>query len=99
MCAESFFDVCSRYDGVFLCSHSNLAAVCPHERNLADWQVTELFRRGGVLGLNLYPPFLRSGPPARPTSSRTLSTRFRSAGRVRFALAVILTAWICCPKT
>ena len=62
MCAESFFDVCSRYDGVFLCSHSNLAAVCPHERNLADWQVTELFRRGGVLGLNLYPPFLRSGP-------------------------------------
>ncbi len=55
--------MCSRYDGgVFLCSHSNLAAVCPHERNLADWQVTELFRRGGVLGLNLYPPFLRSGP-------------------------------------
>ena len=61
MCAESFFDVCTQYDGVFLCSHSNLTAVCPHERNLADWQATELFRRGGVLGLNLYPPFLCEG--------------------------------------
>ena len=39
-------------------THSNLRALCDHPRNLTDAQAREIFRRGGIVGLNLYPPFL-----------------------------------------
>lgn len=39
-------------------SHSNARALCDHSRNLSDETAREIFRRGGVVGLNLYPPFL-----------------------------------------
>lgn len=41
-------------------SHSNARAVCNHPRNLTDSAAKEIFARGGVVGLNLYPPFLSS---------------------------------------
>ena len=27
-------------------------------RNLDDWQIGQIFDRGGIVGLNLYPPFI-----------------------------------------
>lgn len=39
-------------------SHSNAKAVHNHLRNLSDSVAMEIFRRGGVVGLNLYPEFL-----------------------------------------
>lgn len=39
-------------------SHSNARGVTPHVRNLSDETAKEIFRRGGLVGLNLYPPFL-----------------------------------------
>ena len=39
-------------------THTNLRTVCPHRRNLTDEQARALFARGGVMGLNVYPPFL-----------------------------------------
>lgn len=41
-------------------SHSNAREVTPHVRNLPDELATEIFHRGGLVGLNLYPPFLSS---------------------------------------
>lgn len=64
MSVESFSDVCEHDDGELFCSHSNFSAVHPHGRNLEDWQAREVFRRGGVVGLNFYPPFLTDGPAA-----------------------------------
>ena len=42
----------------FVASHSNARAICPMSRNLPDDLIRELACRGGVMGLNFYPPFL-----------------------------------------
>ena len=42
----------------FVASHSNARAVCPMSRNLSDDLIRQLACRGGVMGLNFYPPFL-----------------------------------------
>lgn len=43
----------------FLATHSNARALCGHPRNLTDWQLKEMFRRGCLVGLNYYVRFLR----------------------------------------
>jgi len=42
----------------FVASHSNARAVCPVSRNLSDDLIRKIACRGGVIGLNFYPPFL-----------------------------------------
>ncbi len=59
-----FYDVCSLSDKPIFASHSNSRAVFGAGRNLADWQAKEIIRRGGFIGLNLYPPFLNGGKVA-----------------------------------
>jgi membrane dipeptidase len=45
-----------------VCStHSNARAVAEVQRNLSDWQIGELARRGGVIGLNLLAPMVQAG--------------------------------------
>ena len=60
-----FRDVLETARRPFAASHSNARAVCPHPRNLADWQIREMAGRGCLIGLNYYSPFLRDdGRPA-----------------------------------
>lgn len=42
----------------FVATHSNFREVCKSPRNLTREMALEIKRRGGVIGLNLYPPFL-----------------------------------------
>ena len=44
--------------GVVLASHSNARALCKVPRNLTDYHIDEIGRRGGVIGINAYPEFI-----------------------------------------
>lgn len=54
-----FWDLCALTDAPFAASHSNSRAQCGHLRNLTDLQFSEIVRRGGLCGINLYGAFLR----------------------------------------
>ena len=47
-----FWDVAATIDRPFIASHSLSRRVCDHPRNLTDRQVSEIVRRGGLVGLN-----------------------------------------------
>lgn len=56
-----FFDTAACTDGPLIATHSNSRRVCAHPRNLTDEQFLEICRRGGLVGLNFCPLFLREG--------------------------------------
>ena len=58
---KSFYEVCLIDSIKIVATHSNCYDICPHKRNLKKWQVRELISRGGLIGLNFYPPFLGTG--------------------------------------
>ena len=58
---DSFKDVCSLSSKPIVASHSNCFAVCPHKRNLYDWQIKEIISCGGLIGICFYPLFLGKG--------------------------------------
>ncbi len=55
-----------------LASHSNASALCAHDRNLTDLQLKALAERGGVVGLNAWPPFLAPRSASREQFLRHL---------------------------
>lgn len=59
-----FWDVMAIAAKPAVASHANARAVCGHPRNLDDDQLRALSAQGGVVGVNLYPPFLTSAPTA-----------------------------------
>ncbi len=56
-----FWELCAETEAPFAATHSNSRKVCPNVRNLTDLQFLEILRRGGLVGINLYGPFLRDG--------------------------------------
>lgn len=57
--AAGFRDVAALSGRPLVATHSNVAALCPHSRNLMDWQLAAIRDSGGVVGLNLATSFLR----------------------------------------
>ncbi|RMF87934.1 MAG: membrane dipeptidase [Nitrospinota bacterium] len=57
---ETFWDVLDVSTRPVIASHSNAYTLAPHHRNLKDDQIRALARRGGVIGINYFPPFLSS---------------------------------------
>ncbi len=54
-----FWDLVELTDFPIIASHSNCKALCDHPRNLDDKQIEAIADKGGVIGMNFYPKFLR----------------------------------------
>ena len=55
---KAFWELCDITMAPIVASHSNSRAVCNHSRNLTDKQFQVICNFGGLVGLNLYAPFL-----------------------------------------
>lgn len=64
---RSFYDVLERTAYPVIATHSNFRDVCNHPRNLTLDMARKIARRGGVIGLNLYPKFLSNSGRADKT--------------------------------
>ena len=58
---EAFFEAMDRFEGWIVATHANPRARVPGPRQLSDEMIRRLAERGGVIGIALYNPFLRSG--------------------------------------
>ena len=58
MSDRGFWQLSQMTDKPFIATHSNFRSVCASPRNLTLEMALEIRRRGGVIGLNIYPPFL-----------------------------------------
>ena len=58
---RGFYEACLIDSIKIVASHSNCYDICNHRRNLKRWQIKEIISRGGLIGLNFYPPFLGTG--------------------------------------
>lgn len=57
--AAGFRDVAAISTHPLVATHSNVHAICPHARNLVDWQLAAIRDSGGMVGLNYATGFLR----------------------------------------
>ncbi|HEY8358217.1 MAG TPA: dipeptidase [Ramlibacter sp.] len=57
--AAGFGDVAAISSHPLVATHSNVHAICPHARNLVDWQLAAIRESGGMVGLNFAVGFLR----------------------------------------
>jgi membrane dipeptidase len=60
---KGFRDVAAISDAPLVATHSNAHSVCPHARNLTDWQLGAIRETRGMVGLNFATGFLNPGGP------------------------------------
>ena len=58
---RSFYDLAEVYSLPIIATHSNFRDICPSKRNLTYEMAKVIAERGGVIGLNLYPEFIKEG--------------------------------------
>lgn len=55
---ESFYEVAELSQNPIIATHSNAKRICDHPRNLTDEQISVIFNKGGLIGINFYPRFV-----------------------------------------
>ena len=60
---RAFWEAIEYARGPLCYTHGACYALCPHARNLTDDMMKALARRGGVMGICFYPPFLSEKTP------------------------------------
>jgi membrane dipeptidase len=55
---ETFKDVINTTTKPIIATHSGVYAICPHQRNLKDYQIQAIAKNGGVIQVNFYSGFL-----------------------------------------
>ena len=61
---KSFYDLSEVYSLPLIATHSNFRDICNNPRNLTRDMARIIAERGGIIGLNLYPKFLKEGGDA-----------------------------------
>jgi membrane dipeptidase len=61
---KAFYDTMKCYQAPVLATHSNFRDVCNSKRNLTRDMALKIAERGGVIGLNIYPPLLNESGTA-----------------------------------
>lgn len=56
---RGFWDVIDISEKPIIASHSDCKSLCRHKRNLKDEQIKAIAQKGGVIGINFAPHFLR----------------------------------------
>ncbi len=75
---DAFFDVLALSRAPVFASHSGVRAVCDHPRNLSDAMLIALAKNGGVVQVNLYTGYVKSGSenPAREAALKTYWNKY-----------------------
>ncbi|TMV52112.1 membrane dipeptidase [Paenibacillus mesophilus] len=55
---RSFWELDELSSRPYIASHSNVLELCGHPRNLNKRQIERISERGGVIGINFFPPFV-----------------------------------------
>lgn len=55
---RTFYDICEYSEQPIMATHSNAYSLCQNKRNLSDDQLRVIAEKEGMVGINLYPPFL-----------------------------------------
>lgn len=55
---ETFKDVIKTSTKPIIATHSSVYSLCPHQRNLKDYQIQAIAKNGGVIQVNFYSGFL-----------------------------------------
>ena len=59
--SRDIFEIAEAASRPVIASHSNAYEICPVSRNLRPWQIERLLHCDGLIGLNLFQAFLRTG--------------------------------------
>lgn len=81
---NGFRDVAAISGAPLVATHSNAYSVCPHSRNLTDWQLAAIRDSGGVVGLNFACGFLR--PDGQMKSDTSIDVMVRHVDALLEAL-------------
>lgn len=60
-------DIFPMTEAPVIASHSNVRDICPNPRNLTISHIWEIIKRGGIIGMNFYAPFIKEGEPVEIT--------------------------------
>ncbi|WP_313529020.1 dipeptidase [Anaerotignum sp.] len=94
-----FWDVYNLAKRPFIASHSNAKTICDVPRNLTDNQMRAIADKGGVIGLNLYPPFLTTEKEVEVEDIfRHIHHILSVVGEDFVALGTDFDGIDCCPK-
>ena len=65
--AEDMLEIGEEFTRPIVATHSNAKGICPVSRNLSDGQIKRIVQSDGIIGINLYPQFLRQEDDADVT--------------------------------
>ncbi len=68
-------DVAEKTDAIIFASHSNVNEVLKHKRNLTNYELNLIKERDGIVGINLYLPFILENK-VRPISAEEFELHF-----------------------
>ena len=72
---KGFRDVASLSTAPLVATHSNVHALCPHARNLTEWQLGAIRDSNGMVGLNFATGFLREDGRMDPNTGLEVMVR------------------------